>query len=109
MSSWSGSAVPERGRGAAAEGTRLAAELATLLETPPPQTEVRLIDERSPPSPHQGAAQLGPQGTPPRQVVDQVAAVMILRGADLEVQPGGGELVEAPHHPAEQDRTEEER
>jgi putative Holliday junction resolvase len=100
--------------GAAAEKARaFAAELVALLETSSPQTEVRLIDERlTTVSAHKALHSSGRKGRRHRQVVDQVAAVMILQQAlDLERSSGrrGGELVEAPHHPAEQDRTEEER
>ena len=73
----------------------------------------KLIDERlTTVSAHRALHSSGRKGRRHRQVVDQVAAVMILQQAlDLERSSGrrGGELVEAPHHPAEQDRTEEER
>lgn len=97
--------------GVAAEKARaFAEELVTLLEASAPETEVRLIDERlTTVSAHKALHSSGRRGRRHRQVVDQVAAVMILQQAlDLERSSGrrGGELVE---NATDQDPTEEDR
>jgi putative Holliday junction resolvase len=97
--------------GVAAEKARaFAEELVTLLEASAPETEVRLIDERlTTVSAHKALHSSGRRGRRHRQVVDQVAAVMILQQAlDLERSSGrrGGELVESA---TDQDPTEEDR
>lgn len=99
--------------GAAAEKARaFADELVTLLEASGTRTEVRLIDERlTTVSAHKALHSSGRRSRRHRQVVDQVAAVMILQQAlDLERSSGrrGGELVESETRPAHQDRTDEE-
>jgi putative Holliday junction resolvase len=110
-------------QGAAAEKARsFAAELVTLLAAASRETEVRLIDERlTTVSAHKALHSSGRKGRRHRQVVDQVAAVMILQQAlDVERSTGrrGGELVEpgpdadaadaTPSSPTPQDRTEED-
>ena len=109
--------------GAAAEKARVfAAELVELLAAASRATEVRLIDERlTTVSAHRALHSSGRKGRRHRQVVDQVAAVMILQQAlDVErsTRRRGGELVEAPRStaapgaspsdPTPLDRTEED-
>lgn len=97
---------------AAAKARVFAAELATLLVAGAQQIEVRLIDERlTTVSAHKALHSSGRKGRRHRQVVDQVAAVMILQQAlDLERSTGrrGGELVEQPPGTTSQDPTEED-
>lgn len=90
--------------GAAARKARdFAAELVTLLAEDPEPAQVRLIDERlTTVSAHQALHSSGRKGRRHRQVVDQVAAVMILQQAlDAERATGAraGELVDAPAAP----------
>ncbi|NMA78169.1 MAG: RuvX/YqgF family protein, partial [Actinomycetales bacterium] len=74
------------------------AELVTLLSRDAPDIEVRLIDERlTTVSAHKALHSSGRKGRKHRQVVDQVAAVMILQQAlDVERSTGArtGEKVE---------------
>lgn len=85
--------------GAAAQKARaFTAELVTLLSRDAPDIEVRLIDERlTTVSAHKALHSSGRKGRKHRQVVDQVAAVMILQQAlDVERSTGArtGEKVE---------------
>ena len=97
---------------AATKARVFAAELVTLLVAGARQIEVRLIDERlTTVSAHKALHSSGRKGRRHRQVVDQVAAVMILQQAlDLERSTGrrGGELVEEPLSATAQDQTEED-
>lgn len=103
--------------GAAAQKARdFAAELLALLHAGAPapgeiRAEVRMIDERlTTVTAHQALHRSGRKGRKHRQVVDQVAAVMILQQAlDTERATGAraGELVEEPPTPGtshEEDR-----
>lgn len=86
--------------GAAAQKVRhFTTELTALLAGASPSIEVRLIDERlTTVTAHQALHRSGRKGRKHRQVVDQVAAVMILQQAlDIERVTGmrTGELVEA--------------
>ena len=103
--------------GAAAEKARqVAEELARELSGDTDPAEVRMVDERlTTVTAHQALHASGRKGRKHRQVVDQVAAVMILQQAlDLERSRGtrAGELVAAPApHPAgdaEDSATEED-
>ena len=96
--------------GAAAQKARaFAAELVALLSGQEPEIEVRLIDERlTTVSAHKALHSSGRKGRKHRQVVDQVAAVMILQQAlDTERSTGArsGERVQAPAVP---DTTQED-
>jgi putative holliday junction resolvase len=87
--------------GAAAQKARdFSAELVTSLAAAEAEIEVRLIDERlTTVSAHQALHRSGRKGRTHRQVVDQVAAVMILQQAlDTERTTGAraGERVQAP-------------
>ena len=87
--------------GPAAQKARdFSAELAGALREDTPTTQVRLIDERlTTVSAHKALHSSGRKGRKHRQVVDQVAAVMILQQAlDTERTTGAraGEQVEAP-------------
>lgn len=87
------------GEGPAAQKARdFAEELVTALDTAAESSEVRLIDERlTTVSAHKALHSSGRKGRRHRQVVDQVAAVMILQQAlDTERATGmrAGELVE---------------
>lgn len=97
---------------AATKARVFAAELVTLLVAASRQIEVRLIDERlTTVSAHRALHSSGRKGRRHRQVVDQVAAVMILQQAlDLERSTGrrGGELVEESPGATSQDPTEED-
>lgn len=96
--------------GAAAQKARaFAEELVNLLSTQAPEIEVRLIDERlTTVSAHKALHSSGRKGRKHRQVVDQVAAVMILQQAlDTERSTGArsGERVQALDAP---DTTQED-
>lgn len=97
---------------AAAKARDFAAELVTLLDAASLSTEVRLIDERlTTVSAHKAMHASGRKGRRHRQVVDQVAAVMILQQAlDAERATGArtGERVEIPPHEDVLERTEED-
>ena len=99
---------------AARKARDFAAELAAALTDEAPDLEVRLIDERlTTVSAHKALHSSGRKGRKHRQVVDQVAAVMILQQAlDTERSTGvrTGERVEAvPAEPATaQDPTQED-
>lgn len=101
--------------GAAAQKARdFAEELSATLVGVRPSIEVRLIDERlTTVSAHKALHSSGRKGRKHRQVVDQVAAVMILQQAlDIERSTGArtGELVEAslPETGEVQDPTQED-
>ena len=101
--------------GAAAQKARdFSTELTASLAGDSPDIEVRLIDERlTTVSAHKALHSSGRKGRKHRQVVDQVAAVMILQQAlDTERSTGArtGERVEAaPAGPATvQDPTQED-
>ncbi|ASK64607.1 Holliday junction resolvase RuvX [Brachybacterium avium] len=101
--------------GAAAQKARdFSQELTESLAGDSPSIEVRLIDERlTTVSAHKALHSSGRKGRKHRQVVDQVAAVMILQQAlDTERSTGtrAGERVEvAPAEPAPaQDPTQED-
>src|SRR5699024_88305 len=99
---------------AARKARDFATELVAALAGEIPGIEVRLVDERlTTVSAHKALHSSGRKGRKHRQVVDQVAAVMILQQAlDTERATGGrtGERVEAvPAEPATaQDPTEED-
>lgn len=84
---------------AAAKARTLAEQLATALAGEHEPPEVRLVDERlTTVTAHQALHRSGRKGRTHRQVVDQVAAVMILQQAlDVERSTGAraGELVTA--------------
>jgi putative Holliday junction resolvase len=99
--------------GAAATKARdFATELVTRLAAEPGEVEVRLVDERlTTVSAHKALHTSGRKGRKHRQVVDQVAAVMILQQAlDTERATGrrAGELVEADAAGASGQGTQEE-
>lgn len=75
---------------AAGKARRFAEELAALLAHEVPEAEIRLLDERlTTVSAHQALHSSGRKGRTHRQVVDQVAAVMILQQAlDIERSTG---------------------
>lgn len=98
--------------GVAAQKARdFAAEVTTALADAAADVEIRLIDERlTTVSAHQALHRSGRRGRTHRQVVDQVAAVMILQQAlDTERSTGAraGEKVEAAP-PAVQEPTQED-
>ncbi|MFC7374523.1 MULTISPECIES: Holliday junction resolvase RuvX [unclassified Brachybacterium] len=104
---------------AAAKARDFAAELATVLAQGPQDTtgvgdvEIRLLDERlTTVTAHQALHTSGRKGRKHRQVVDQVAAVMILQQAlDIERSTAAraGELVPAAQDDSEQaERTDQE-
>lgn len=84
---------------AAQKARQVAEELVAELAGDPDPAEVRMVDERlTTVSAHQALHASGRKGRKHRQVVDQVAAVMILQQAlDLERSAGrrAGELVAA--------------
>ncbi|MGP9536911.1 Holliday junction resolvase RuvX [Brachybacterium sp. AOP43-C2-M15] len=99
---------------AAHKAREFAAELVAAMAADAPGSEVRLIDERlTTVSAHQALHRSGRKGRKHRQVVDQVAAVMILQQAlDTERSTGArtGERVEAveaedptTQHPTQED------
>lgn len=99
--------------GPAAQKARdFSAELAGALFEDTPSVEVRLIDERlTTVSAHKALHSSGRKGRKHRQVVDQVAAVMILQQAlDTERTTGAraGERVEAEQPGPAQDPTQED-
>lgn len=85
---------------AAGKARQFAEELAALLTHEVPEAEVRLLDERlTTVSAHRALHSSGRKGRKHRQVVDQVAAVMILQQAlDIERSTGAraGEQVIDP-------------
>lgn len=87
--------------GAAAQKARqLAEQLVASLSADADPAEVRMLDERlTTVTAHQALHSSGRKGRKHRQVVDQVAAVMILQQAlDIERSTGAraGELIEPP-------------
>lgn len=97
---------------AAAKARDFATELATRLAAEPVEVEVRLVDERlTTVSAHRALHSSGRKGRKHRQVVDQVAAVMILQQAlDTERATGrrAGEQVEVGAAGASGQGTQEE-
>lgn len=88
---------------AAGKAREFAAQLAATLDRDGAQAEVRLLDERlTTVSAHRALHDSGRKGRKHRQVVDQVAAVMILQQAlEIERSTGAraGELVVAQEDP----------
>src|SRR5699024_11165560 len=75
---------------AAAKARDFAAELAAVVAHESPAAEIRLVDERlTTVSAHRALHSSGRKGRKHRQVVDQVAAVMILQQA-LDVERATG-------------------
>lgn len=85
---------------AAGKARQFAEELAALLAHEVPEAEIRLLDERlTTVSAHRALHSSGRKGRTHRQVVDQVAAVMILQQAlDIERSTGaraGEQVIDA--------------